>query len=228
MLSTQPIGEAVHPVQQKVHAIELCSLIDQVKRQIKQHPSPAVVNIGTEVISRENTTIIGDYVAGCFNTNDRKWKVQVQGNATLQSLVWALQHDDLDVQKRYIFFMVGHNQLLTATKGIVVDYVRELIYEVRAKNPGARIFFSALLPRPIDNDTIKPLIVKFNRFLFAAVQKAARTHQRIKFLVLQHHFIQHSSPLLDLFNSDHVTVNEEGAKTLKAALFQLAGFAVNK
>ena len=182
VLSSQPIHEAVHPVQCSVHTQELRSLVNQVMHQLNTEPVLTIVNSAREVISSENMTIIGDYITGCFNDTDKKWKVQVQGNAMLQSLVWALQHDELDVQKRYVFLLVGHNQLLTATKGIVTDYVLELISEVRAKNQGMRIFFSAILPRPIDNGTIKLCIVKFNRFLFAAVQKASKNYQKVKFL----------------------------------------------
>ena len=204
-------------------------MVIQVVRQLQheQQVWSLVTNIAKETISRANTTIIGDYVLGCYKNDDSKWVVQCMGNATLQSVVLSLQHNNLDVQKRYIFILIGHNQIMSSTKGTVADAVAEIVQEIRFKNQSARIYFAAILPRPIDNDNTKPLIVKFNRNLFAAVARVSKTIKKVKFLVVQHRFIHHSKPVTGLFNSDLITLNEAGAKTLKSSLFELAGFAMN-
>ena len=88
--------------------------------------------------------------------------------------------------------------------------VLELVDEIRCRNSNARIFFSALLPRPIDNTDAKPKIVRFNRNLFAAVSKANKKFQKVKSLAVQHRFIQNSLPMTNLFNSDRLMLNDQG------------------
>ena len=39
----------------------------------------------------------------------------------------------------------------------------QIINIIRQRNKHAKIFISALLPRPVDNQDVKPLINKFNR-----------------------------------------------------------------
>ena len=184
-------------------------------------------NKAKEVISLSNTTIISDYVVGCFSTRDKKWKVQGARNDTLQSIAWKMQHDCLDVQKQYIFILLGHNQLWTQTKGTINDAVTEIVQEIRACNLAAWIFFRALLPRPIDNTQAKPRIVKFNRNLCQVVKKIQNKVNRISFLSIQHDFIKDSLPDETLFTSDRVMLNELGAQRLRSALFKSAGFRVN-
>ena len=73
----------------------------------------------------------------------------------------------------------------------------------------------ALLPRPIDNEVVKPLMVKFNRNLFAAIVKVQKLCSRVQFLQARHAFIVNSKPNLQLFNSDKVALNEDGARRFK-------------
>ena len=186
-----------------------------------------VTNAAREIISPSNTTIIGDYIASCYQAHDNKWLVQVAGNDTLQSIAWKIQHDLIDVQKRYIFIIAGHNQLWTATKGTVIDAVAEIVDEIRCRNAAARVYFSALLPRPIDNSQAKPRIIKLNRSMFQAVQKAQKKYTKVQFLAVQHEFIKQSMPDLHMYREDKMTLNEVGARTLKDALFNCAGFRMN-
>ena len=186
-----------------------------------------VVNVARETISPANTTIIGDYVAGCFGPEDNKWLVQVVGNETLQSVAWKIQHDVLIIQRRYIFLLIGHNQLWTATKGTIQDAVAEIVDEIRCRNPAAHIYFSTLLPRPIDNIEAKPKIVKFNRNLFQAVKKVQQKFTKVQLLSVQHQFIVNSAPDVSLFNTDRLTLNTRVAQRLKSALFTCTGFRVN-
>ena len=109
---------------------EIVNLLQNKEERDMMQPIPTM-NTAKEVISKANTTIIGDYVVGCFHKNDSKWLVQVKGNATLQSLLWDAQHDAVIVNKRYIFIIIGHNQLWTFTKGVVVDLLSQLIEEIR-------------------------------------------------------------------------------------------------
>ena len=51
-------------------------------------------------ISRENTTIIGDYSSLCFPEYHEKWAVQAQGNAMLTSTLVLIKEKLLDVNKR--------------------------------------------------------------------------------------------------------------------------------
>ena len=218
---SQQLGDITHTVMEVLNQLEKEK---QLRSKAQQHQ---ICNSAKEVISAANTTIIGDYVVGCFSKQDNKWLVQVKGNATLQSLVWDVQHDNLIVDRRYIFLVIGHNQLWTITKGIVVDTLMELVEEIRGRNQAGRIFVSAVLPRLVDNELAKPRLVKLNPALFAAVRRISVKHQKVNFLAVQHHFLIGSIPNQELFMEDKIMPNEKGARVLKAALFNLAGFEMN-
>ena len=181
-----------------------------------------------EVISPDNTTIIGDYVVTAFMDNDTKWLVQVFGNATWQSVIDMIKQDAISVDKRYTFFVVGHNQVWSATKQQIINWIHELVVLVHAKNADTRMYFSMVLPRPLDNEIVKPKIVNFNRNMFAAVYKVGRVRGvKIHFLPVQHSFIGQSKPILVYYNEDLITLNQAGAAMLKMKLFEFAGFRVN-
>ena len=180
-----------------------------------------------EVVSSGNTTIIGDHFAATFQQHDRKWLVQATGNATFQSTLLAIQEGTITLDRHYIFIVISHNQLQMAKNSQLGHVVEEFLKLIRSKNVAAKIFINALLPRPVDNDTAKPLIVKFNRILAMTVNKVQKADNRIILLPVQHRFIKDSAPRLELFNQDLFTLNKHGAALLKASMFELAGFIKN-
>ena len=178
-------------------------------------------------ISSVNTTIIGDYVASVFGQSDRKWKVQSPGNATWASTLQGIKDKLISVDFRYVFFLLGHNQIRVSKRVDIVRIVFEVIAQVREINPEARIFICSILPRPVDNEEAKLLIVNFNRWISLAVNKAAKQFFRVHHIPIQHHFINAGVPKLFLFNQDQFTLNARGALLLKTKVFQLAGFKKN-
>ena len=141
-------------------------------------------------ISNQNTTIISDYTVSGFIEYDAKWFVQAVGNATFQSVTQEIQQHKINVQHRYIFISLGHNQLYSAGKKWVKQSVLMLVTTIRSQNLQCKIFFLELLPRLVDNNTAKPLIVNFNRSLYKAVQAVSNSMGRVLFLPVQHHFQQ--------------------------------------
>ena len=123
--------------------------------------------------------IIGDYVAMVFDRFNSKWLVQVTGNSMVQSVISVIHNKQITVDRRYIFVVLGHNQLHMAERAVVGDMFQELIGLIRDLSPIARIFVSALLPRPVDNAMVKPLIVKFNRALSVVIGKIAKRDERV-------------------------------------------------
>ena len=71
--------------------------------------SQSTVKVQELHISCENTTIIGDYSSVTFPSYHQKWLVQVQGNATLASMLVLIKEKMLDVDKKYVFFQLGGN-----------------------------------------------------------------------------------------------------------------------
>ena len=116
-----------------------------------------------EVISSGNTMIIGDYIPSSFNWHDAKWLVQATGNAMINTIIDAMLMNDITVDRHYIFVVVRHNQLRYMTKSQINTGFWQIINIIRQRNKHAKIFISALLPRPVDNQEVKPLINKFNR-----------------------------------------------------------------
>ena len=180
-----------------------------------------------EVVSSGNTTIIGDYVATTSQQHDRKWLVQATGNVTFQSTLLAIQEGTITLDRHYIFVVIGHNQLQMAQNSQLGHVVEEFLKFIRSKNVAAKIFINALLPCLVDNNTAKPLIVKFNRILTTTVNKVRKADDRIILLPVQHPFIKDMVPRLELFNQDLFTLNKHGAALLKANMFELVGFIKN-
>ena len=180
-----------------------------------------------QCISSLNTTIIGDYIVAGFLQYDAKWLVQATGNATFQSVLMQIKLGVVNVQRRYIFILLGHNQLCTVKKSWVKDMVRQFVVHIRSMNTVSKIFFVALLPRLVDNDTAKPKLIKFNRCLAAAVTAVALDYDRVSFIPVQHEFHHNSLPLKNLYNPDGFTLSHAGLVLLKKKLFHFAGFKKN-
>ena len=207
------------------HAREVQDTIQEILNDLQQgvQQKPRTIEIG-----QQNTTIIGDYVASVFADADAKWKKQMHGNATWSSVLNGIQQGDISVQFWYIFLMVGHNQIRSASRAEIVLLVQQTVMLIREINEEARIFVSAILPRPVDNEIAKPFIVNFNRWLVLAMNKISKSYYRVHFLPVQHHFLTNGLPTLHLFNEDKFTLNPRGAALLKATLFKLAGFKRNQ
>ena len=122
-------------------------------------------------ISWLNTTLIGDYVMAVFPEHSNKWLVQAKGNATFESTLEAIQQQLLIVDRQYIFFQLGGNQVRSADSNKMFTWVSNLVLAVREQSPNSSIYFISILPRPVDNHHVKPFIVKANRWLANAVDR---------------------------------------------------------
>ena len=134
----------------------------------------------------------------------------------------------LDVDKKYVFFQLGGNQVQTSTKDKLFLQVLEIVLEVRKVCENSRILFVGVLPRPVDNEIIKPFIVKFNRWLAAACAEVDSLFDRVKFVPAHLKFLHGDYPRTQMFNQDDLlTLNEAGAKLLHNTIFEQAGFVRN-
>ena len=179
-------------------------------------------------ISSANTTLIGDYVAAGYSEFHIQWCVQAFGNATFGSLLQMIKSLEIVVNRRYVFFEVGGNQIRSADRNTVFQNALDLAVATRERNPDARIFFVGILPRPVENDDAKPFIAKFNRWMVQAVNRISLFMTHVSFLPVHLAFIQDSKPRIHLFNpDDRLTLNEAGLTIFKRKCFELAGFARN-
>ena len=181
-----------------------------------------------ETVSSGNTTLIADYIGKAFDKYDQKWLVQVDELATVQSTGKKICSGDITCNRRYIFIHLGHNQVQQCERNVVRTLFTGLVDLIRKYNKSAKIFVAALLPRPLDMDTSKQSIVKFNRSLAETRNKYAKADPRVQFLPVQHEFIKNGTPDLKFFLDDLLKLNNQGAAVLKRVMFKLAGFIVNK
>ena len=181
------------------------------------------------VISCENTTIIGDYSATVFPEYCQKWLVQAIGNNTFGSVTEAIKKGEIAVNRKYIFIALGGNQVRTCNVDMAFNIVLDLTVTIREKNPDSRLFIVAVLPRPVDNNIVKPMVAKFNRWISLAAERVSQLFGKVKFLPVQIKFITGSSPITMYFNhDDNLTLNQAGAALYRKELFRLAGFVQNE
>ena len=196
--------------------------------QKEEEEQQAVVGHGTAVvrknccISSANTTLIGDYIASVFSGLDAKWLVQAQGNAMFMSVLQQIQQGLITVDPTYVFFQLRGNQLLSANKDVLFNQLLNLVVVVKEKHNESRIYFIAVFPKPIDNDNMKPLICKMNRWLAIAVDRIAKMFNKVRYLLVQHDFLDGNNPKKILFNDDGITLNAAGAQAFRTAVFRLA------
>ena len=179
-------------------------------------------------ISALNTTLVGDYIASVFPEYSSKWLVQAQGNATFASVVEAIQQDVVTVDRRYVFFQLGGNQIRSADAHNTFNNVLNLVAMVRNRKADSRIYFIAVLPRPVENDQVKVLVMKSNRWISHAVERVNNMMGRVTFLPVQLKFLNGSQPRMEFFHADdRLTLNTAGALMFKEEVFKLAGFVRN-
>ena len=152
---------------------------------------------------------------------------QATGNATFNSVIQAIKNGTIKVDFKYIFIVLGHNQVRSTCREMLCTLVESLVAEIRLRNTDSRIFISALLPRVVDNLEIKVHIVNFNRWLAAVVRKVGSTFFRVHLLAVQHEFLDQGTPIQRLFHEDGVTLSATGAFLFKKSMFEMAGFKMN-
>ena len=179
-------------------------------------------------ISCVNTTLIGTYISATFPIHNRHWLVQAVGNNTFDLITQGVKNGTIAVNRRYIFIEAGANQLRSVSKELVEKWLVELLVAIRNKNPESKIFITGVLPRPIENEVARPLIIRMNRWLSAAVVSLRKYIHRMEFVPVQLRFLTTGGPRLELFNEDGLTLNQKGAALFRASLFQAAGFVKNE
>ena len=193
--------------------------------QVQQDPK---VNTSIQ-ISKDNTTLIGDYTSVCLDQSDR-WLIQAQGNATISSTLALVKDGMLVIDRRYIFIQLGGNQLRTTkSKSKLFGQMLDLIVAIRNVNPPSRIFVMGVLPRVLDNEQIKPLLIRFNRWLAQVTNDVDSIFEKVKFLPIQLKFLEGNRPHRVLFDDvNPLLLSSIGSALFKQAAFQLAGFVQNQ
>ena len=179
-------------------------------------------------ISSANTMIIGTYITASLPVHDKHWLVQARGNATFHSTMQEIKGGVITVDRKYIFIELGANQVRSASAEMVEKWILDLVVTIRDLNKHCRMYFVGVLLRPVENEEIKPYIMKFNRWLTTAVNRMQALMGKIQMVPVHLRYLGTSGPRLHLFNQDGLTLNEAGAKLFRASLFQSAGFVQNK
>ena len=202
----------------------------QCRQGLSQGPQVVSIRSGESSrleISPQNTTLIGDYTSVAM-TNDSKWLVQAQGNATFSSTLTFVKDGMLIMDRKYIFFQLGGNQVRGLDSFNMHSVMLELVITIRNANPESRIFFIGVLPRIVDNEQIKPYIMKFNRKLAATANEIDVLFEKVKFLPVHLKFINGTFPRVELFDVNNtLLLNNVGVALFKQAVFKLAGFVKN-
>ena len=178
-------------------------------------------------IGPHNTTILGDYSVACFSNPDSKWLVQAFPKANINTLYNRVLSGEATVGRRYIFIMIGANQVFRAIRSETFKALKQLIVAIFSKNAPSKVFFAGVLPRPAHNAVAKPKIMEFNRLISTSIKKLKKHFPRLFYLPVQTHF--HNEAEFDvLYNQDQVTLNEFGRLRLKRLLLEQAGFIRNQ
>ena len=179
-------------------------------------------------ISSGNTTLIGDYISTVFPEFHNKWLVQSQGNATFNSTLQLIRDGLVTVDRQYVFFQLGGNQVRSADSTAMFNWVLNLVVCVREKSKGSKIHFIGILPRPIENEDVKVFVMKANRWLANSVDRINKLFGRVVFLPVQLRFLQGNKPVMAMFGEDQLTLSAAGAELFKATTFEMAGFVKNR
>ena len=170
-----------------------------------------------------NTTLIGDKTAKCFSNPDSKWLVQLFERAVFQTITNRVVSGEITVMRRYIFLMIGSNQVFRATKAKIYNDLNMLTMCISNKNTVAKIFVAGVLPRPAKDEYAKYYIITMNRFLAAAAKKIQKQNTRVFYIPVQLQF-QDPKEYDYLFEEDRLQLNCFGKMCLKRALLEGAGF----
>ena len=180
-------------------------------------------------ISALNTTLIGDYISAVFPQFQEKWLVQSNGAATFASTLESIKNGVITANRRYVFFQLGGNQIRSADAENTFTNILNIVVKAREQNPASRVFFVGILPRPVEDDHVKTLVMKSNRWIHNAVDRVNSLFGKVKFLPVQLKFLNGKlGPRKELFKEDdQLTLNEAGAAVFKQEVFKLAGFVKN-
>ena len=174
-------------------------------------------------ITALNTTLIGDKTIQNFVNPDPKWLIQCIPSLTFSELKEKIEDNSIDIQKRYIFILVGGNDFGTYTKMEVWQHVKMIAYAIFSRNPVAKVFWSGILPQYDGISCTKDHIIKFNRRLCAAICRIKKEFERCYYIPTQLRF---HGPTDGRFFDDNI-LNQYGCLRLKMGLLEGAGFIQN-
>ena len=97
-------------------------------------------------ISPQNITLITDKHGSCFENPNSKWLIQRFDKAVIQTITNRVISGEITVARRYIFLMIGGNQVFRAKKTVVHNELNMLIMCILGKTPVAKIFVASVLP----------------------------------------------------------------------------------
>ena len=147
------------------------------------------------------------------------------GNLTFQTAVDYISKSKIVIDRKNIFIALGSNQIYSATKDNVNKWVNRLINTIDCLNSNCKIYFVPVLPRPIDNQQVKPYIIAVNKMIHACVKKCAKQH--VQFLSIQNFFVKNGVPDPRLYENDKVSLNTDGCTKLRTLVFEAVGFKKN-
>ena len=179
----------MHQPTSMASSLDTCSAMHGLKQEMVEVPQQQIPVARNVDITASNTTLIGDYTSVVFTAMDSKWLVQAQGNAMFASTLALIKDHMLITDRRYVFFQLGGNQVCSSDRNKLFSQILDIVVTVRESNPLLHIFFIGVLPRIVDNEDIKPFIVRFNRWLASVVNEVNIVFERVRFLPVQLHFL---------------------------------------
>ena len=137
----------LQPQQLPMNLPDLLTVIAQLK--FDKNGKVCNAKSGNNDISPCNTTIMGDAVVGSFCNPDSKWLVQCFPQANIKTLCNRVKSGEAIVNRRYLFVMIGANQVFRAIKSSTYQELKMLIQQIRIINNQAKIFICGVLPHPL-------------------------------------------------------------------------------
>lgn len=140
---------------------------EEILKYNKEH-QPEIVLIGNSI-----THYWGGLPYEKRRTADDVWQKLFKGRATvnmgfgwdrIENMLWRIRHGELDnFRAKKIFIMAGTNNLQQNTDEEIADGIRQLVEEVKAKQPEAQLYVIKIYPRR----GFESRLVKLNKLLEA-------------------------------------------------------------
>ena len=187
-----------------------------------------IADTSKPTLSPENTTFIGDAVFTNLAASKNTWLVQIIPHLTCKMLIEMILDDKIKVDKKYIFIAVGSAQLYTIGADDIVHFIDKIVDVVMAINFSSRIYIISAIPRPHDNEQVRPYIVDFNRQISKEVRRKERGYSSISYIAVQNDFLKNRVPDERYYSNDRFTLNAQGCKRFKQLVLEAAGFQKNE
>lgn len=177
---------------------------------------------------KRQVLLLGDSMARCIPTSDAVILPVVRDDYQFGLIAQDIVSGAVDIQYKYVVVWAGAHAIHRVQLCDVPAQLKSLVNVICNRNPTAKVFISALLPKPRENHITEQLMITFNRGIKAAVNYIQQQGFDIHFLESHLLFLDGDKnilrPIIDSFD-DGFHLNVHGAHRLRKFWLQQLGLA---